>query len=246
MPAVPGLKLPGWTRRAPELTPAVDLWSNANKGTPLDRATFLDPANAVAFKMIGGAFGVLGAEVLGHYVPVALDNDRWGVYIREAGVAWLCNQLLDSASWDDLARPELLIVELARAVATHHLVHQVVERAYAATHGGDAYLALLLANAPRHPPTEESLADTLMKAALVEVVGDGPILMLDNAYTSNAGDRRYRASPSELVADLSASLDLPLDVGAFALPPDCPQYLVMEPHLPEQTATLIRSALFVS
>jgi len=43
--------------------------------------------------MIGGAHGILGAEVLGHYVPRALDEQRWGIYVREAGAAWLCSQL---------------------------------------------------------------------------------------------------------------------------------------------------------
>ena len=73
----PSPKLPGWVRRAAELTPEVNVLRVGGPAGPgigilLDR-------NEVAYKMIGGAYGILGAEVLGHYVPRALDEQRWGI-----------------------------------------------------------------------------------------------------------------------------------------------------------------------
>ena len=80
-------KLPGWTRRGPELTPRLNLRGTSGNTEGVDIEVFIDPANDVAYRMIGGAYGVLGAEVLGHFVLQALDADRWGIFIREAGIA---------------------------------------------------------------------------------------------------------------------------------------------------------------
>ena len=65
MTKAPSLKLPGWVRRPPELTPELNVLKDGGPAGP-EIGILLDPANDVAYKMIGGAFGVLGAEVLGH------------------------------------------------------------------------------------------------------------------------------------------------------------------------------------
>jgi hypothetical protein len=66
----PSPKLPGWVRQPPELTPVLDVLADGGSAGP-DVSVLLDPANDVAYTMIGGAYGVLGAEVLGYYVPRA-------------------------------------------------------------------------------------------------------------------------------------------------------------------------------
>ena len=98
---------------------------------------------------------MLGAEVLGHFVPQALDADRWGIYIREAGIAWLCSRLAPSLVQD----PGLssgLALRLAGGVAAHHLTHHIVEEAITESRGRDQYLQILTPNMPRHPATGDA------------------------------------------------------------------------------------------
>jgi hypothetical protein len=225
-------KLPGWTRRPAELTLAFNLRPPGPPAAGQDSSVFFDPANAVAYRMIGGAYGVLGVEVLGYYVPRALDPERWGIYVREAGVAWLGSQCGTLMDLED-GRQRDVVVGLSSSIAAHHRVHFAVEQAVTDAHGRDAYLRILRAHSPRHPPAEEALADAMFRAEMPPELGEFMSPSLDGEIV-------------DLVAAVDEDLHLTLD--RAALDPlyqgsGVPHYLVLEPHLPEATGRQVREAL---
>jgi hypothetical protein len=246
---VPLVKLPGWVRRSPELTPRLDLRSaNASPDGP-DIGTLQNPANDVAYKMIGGAYGVLGAEVLGQFVPRVLDQNRWGIYVREAGVAWLCWELGPHLA---TARLGELPLRMARSIAAHHYVHSAVEAAVSEARGEGAYHELLVSQAPRHGNSEELLAELHFRVEALSGLDRGARKALEGplgGLMARAPEGRDMALPIDLakvVETLNAEASLALtaadsdftDAGDVA-----PTYLVIEPHLPEQLASSIRRAL---
>jgi hypothetical protein len=201
--------------------------------------------------MIGGGYGVLGAEVLGHYVPRALDSDRGGIYVREAGVAWFCSQLTSRVSADEKLGNQL-VVRLARGIVAHHFVRYAVEKEITAGRGAGSYVDTLLTNAPLHPEAEEMLADRLLCSAVVaELIDPSFSLMrgilddvLAGSPTGKLGPSRRKVS--ELVAEVNCDLALSMAESAVTLgfdSQDVATYLVLEPHLPERTADLVRGAL---
>lgn len=212
-------------------------------------STLLDPANDVAYKMIGGAYRVLGAEVLGHFVPRALDEDRFGIYVREAGVAWLCRELAPTLT--DYGVGELPH-RMARAVAAHHDVHAIVERAVSEARGTGAYLDLLARQAPRHGPSEERLAELQFQSEARSGLDHGTRQLLEGpldelmARAPEGADKVLRATAAELVAVLNVEYSLETRAEDYVvddLSRSVPCYLVMEPHLPEHLASEIRRAL---
>jgi hypothetical protein len=247
----PSVKLPGWVRRPPELTPQLQLDRTGASADGPDLATLQDPANDVAYKMIGGAYGVLGAEVLGQLVPRVLDEARWGIYIREAGIAWLCRELaahLDAAALSELPRA------MARSVAAHHYVHCAVEIAMTQTHGADAYLDLLAKQSPRHGGLEERLAETRFRSEALSSLDhenrqlvEGPLASL-MSRTPEGRDSRSRGNIDVVVEQLNNEYALKMTAAdSEFLGPGCevPCYLVIEPHLPNRLALSIRQALIL-
>ena len=243
-------KLPGWVRRPPELTPELDVLRAGGQAGP-DTSILLDPANDVAYKMIGGAYGVLGAEVLGHCVPRVLDGTRWGIYVREAGVAWLCSQLAPQIRRHPQLQGELSL-RVARGIAAHHYVHLVVEAAITEAHGKASYLELLVHHAPRHHPSEEALAEVLLRSEIAVDLDaetqDAIEAALDQVMrqTPEARNSTGENAITSLVDLVNGDLSSKVTVGEFQFrnaDRPVPQYLVLEPHLPEPVATSIRQAL---
>ena len=230
----------------------MNLWASSGSTEAVDVEVFLDSANDVAYKMIGGAYGVLGAEVLGHFVPRILDSGRWGVYVREAGIAWLCSKLAPRLTRD----PRLLnglALRLARGVAQHHMTHHVVEEAFTDSWGRDQYVEILTKNAPRHPATEEKLADALLRAEIISGLVEPSQGLVDSALSELAELPPEGSAPRRLVAELLAELNRDLrltmtsaEVNAAMHTLDVPHYLVLEPHLPGTTASAVREKLLTS
>jgi hypothetical protein len=216
-----------------------------------DIRILIDPANDVAYKMIGGAYGVLGAEVLGQYIPRALDPQRWGIYVREAGVAWLCS-LVATQTYRYPKLQDDLPSRLARGVAAHHYVHLAVEVAVTATRGHTSYLDLLAEHAPRHEPSEEILAELLFRSEVVlglepetrratEAAVDGVMRQTPEARSPHAGHEE-----TTVVDLVNAGLSLNMTLADFRFRDadrPVPQYLVLEPHLPDLVASAIRKSL---
>jgi hypothetical protein len=244
----PSLKLPGWVQRPSDLTPLLRFDRTAEDSEGPDLGTLQDPANDVAYKMIGGAYGVLGAEVLGHFVPRGLGEERWGIYVREAGIAWLTRELgphLRESTLPELPR------RMARAVAAHHQVHCVVEAAVTRAHGKAAYLDLLVKQSPRHGALEERLAELRFRSEALTSLDhenrqliEGPLASL----MSRTPEGRDPSSP----ADIGVVIKQVHDEYVLMTAPDSvflersdevPCYLVIEPHLPERLASSIRRAL---
>jgi hypothetical protein len=243
------VKLPGWVRRAPELTPPLDVRRTGGGPEGPDIATLQDPANDVAYKMIGGAYDVLGAEVLGQFVPRVLDAKRWGIYVREAGVAWLCRELgphLSAASLGELP------LRMARCVAAHHYVHAAVEAAVTQADGKTTYLDLLVKQSPRHDAWEERVAELRFWFEALSRLDDatrrlfeGPLSAL-MARTPEGRATTSRADISMLVEKLNDALSVAMTATDSDFTDHVhlvPCYLVIEPHLPEPLASSIRRAL---
>jgi hypothetical protein len=246
------VKLPGWVRRSPELTPPLAL-SRAlpGPGGP-DLTTLQNPANEVAFKMIGGAYGVLGAEVLGHFVPHVLDEERWGIYVREAGVAWLCRELAPNIEGGAVGE---LPLRMARCVAAHHYVHGAVEAAVTRTHGKSFYLDLVVRQSPRHGSTEERLAELCFRSEALSDLDRGMRARLEGplralmARTVEGREATDAADLPTVVQQLNTEYSsgmtaADLDFGESGNLMPC--FLVFEPHLPEQLASSIRRVLLGS
>jgi hypothetical protein len=241
------LKLPGWVRRPPELTPPLQLGNVAKAAGP-DLATLEEPANDVAYKMIGGAYGVLGAEVLGQFVPRVVDPKRWGVYVREAGVAWLCRELGPHL---DASIPGLPI-RMARCVAAHHYVHCAIEAAVTQAHGEAEYLDLILKQSPRHGDLEEHLAEQRFRLQALSGVDRGVSQGFDGRLADLMA-RTPEGRETASLADAALLVELVNDkysLGMTAADSDfngagqaVPCFLVIEPHLPEPLASSIRQAL---
>jgi hypothetical protein len=114
--------------------------------------------------------------------------------------------------------------------------------------GADGYLALVHDNASRHPPAEESVANEVFVA--VADLGNASLTLVTSTLWSILFDPTrspfvdgVRAS---LLSDLNSQLGLdmsPSDLVSGTNRPDPPQYLVLEPHLPDRTSALVRSAL---
>jgi hypothetical protein len=243
-------KLPGWVRRPTEFTPQLNLRQASGRAGP-DISILLDPANDVAYKMIGGAYGVLGAEVLGQYVPRALDEQRWGIYVREAGVAWLCSQIAPHIDRHPKVRNELP-PRLARGIAAHHYVHLAVEAAVTEDRGTARYLDLLVDRAPRHGPFEEILGELLFRSEVlldVETEARGEMEAAVDAVIRKTPEGRGPDADrgmSAVVDLVNAGLLLTMSLAEFQLRnanQPVPQYLVLEPHLPDPVASAIRKAL---
>jgi hypothetical protein len=245
----PSVKLPGWVRRPPELTPALNLSRTSSGGEGPDLATLQDAANDVAYKMIGGAYGVLGAEVLGQFVPRVLDEERWGIYVREAGIAWLCREL--GAFLGAVALGELPYT-MARSVAAHHHVHCAVEVAVTRAHGEVAYLDLLAKQSPRHGSLEEGLAELRFRwEALLSLDQenrqrlDGPLASI-MLRTPEGRESTSWAELDMVVEQLNDERSVRMtaaDSDLFVPGREVPCYLVVEPHLPDRLASSIRRAL---
>jgi len=246
----PSPKLPGWVRRPPELTPVLNVLTDGGPAGP-DVSVLLDPANDVAYRMIGGAYSVLGAEVLGYYVPRALDPQRWGIYVREAAVAWLCSRLAPQVEGHPALARELP-TRLARGIATHHYVHLVVEAAVTESRGNTSYLGVLVEYAPRHEPHEEILGELLFRLEVLRGLAPKTRSAMEKAIDTvlrQAPDPSGLSDGNEIPAvvdHLNSGLSLNMSPGDFefrkATEP-VPQYLVLEPHLPEPVASSIRKAL---
>jgi hypothetical protein len=243
------LTLPGWVRRPPELTPPLRLDRSGAAANGPDLATLQDPANEVAFKMIGGAYGVLGAEVLGQFVPRAVDEQRFGVYVREAAVAWLCRELAPHIKGDSVSA---LPFRMARCVAAHHFVHYVVEAAVTQAHGEAAYLDLVVRHSPRHLDLEECLAEQRFLSEALSDLDLGTSQLLQGPLSvlmARAPEATDPASPAN-ADDLLELLNTELLLGMTAADSDfhrrensVPTFLVIEPHLPDPLAYSIRRAL---
>lgn len=243
------VKLPGWVQRPPELTPPLDISPTGARPDGPDIRTLQEPANDVAYKMIGGAYGVLGAEVLGHFVPRALDQQRWGVYVREAGVAWLCHELgphFAAASFGQLP------LRMARCVAAHHYVHCAVEDVVTQAHGKAHYLDLLVKESPRQNAWEERLADLRFRLEALtgldpetRQVLEGPL----SALLDRTPEGRATTSVTDIasvVEKLNAALSVRMtgaDSNFSGTRQSAPYYLVIEPHLREPLASSLRRAL---
>jgi hypothetical protein len=237
-------------RRPPELTPVLNVLRDGGSAGP-DIGVLLDPANDVAYKMIGGAYGVLGAEVLGYYVPRGLDPQRWGIYVREAGVAWLCSRVAPQVD----GHPELageLPTRLARGIATHHYVHLVVEAAVTESRGNASYLGVLVDYAPRHEPHDEILGELLFRLEVPSGLAPETRRAMETSIDTvlrQAPDKSSLSAGTEIPAvvdHVNSVLSLNMSAGDFefrkAAAP-VPQYLVLEPHLPQPVASSIRKAL---
>jgi hypothetical protein len=243
------VKLPGWVRRPPYLTPLLYLGDSDLRPDGPDTSTLLDRANDVAYKMIGGAYGVLGAEVLGHFVPRVLDETRWGIYVREAGVAWLCRELapdLTSDSGGELTR------RMARCVAAHHYVHCAVEAAVLRTHGEATYLDMLVKQSPRHGVSEERLGEMRFRLEALARLDQATRRLLETpldalmARTPEGNARTTADDVAAVIALVNTELSVEIPFAGTDLEnaeDSVPTYLVMEPHLPEPLASSIRQAL---
>jgi hypothetical protein len=166
-------------------------------------------------------------------------------------VAWLCSQVVAQID----AHPELqgqLPSRVARGIAAHHYVHLAVEAAVTETRGAACYLDFLAEHAPRHEPSEELLAELLFRTEVMrgldtktggamEAAIDGVMRQAPEARNSNAG------KATTTVVDLvNAGLSLEMPLAGFQFRDSnrsLPEYLVLEPHLPDPLATSIREAL---
>jgi hypothetical protein len=199
--------------------------------------------------MIGGAYGVLGAEVLGHFVPRALGEDRWGIYVREAGIAWLSRELGSHVSASALG---VLPLRMARSVAAHHYVHKAVEGAVTRAHGKAAYLELLVNQSPRHGGLEERLAEMRFRSEALSSLDHekrqrigGPLASL-MSRTPEGKDPRAPADIDVAVEQLNNEYAVKMTAADsdFVGPGHTvPCYLVLEPHLPDRLASSIRRVL---
>ena len=214
-----------------------------------DIATLEDPANDVAYKMIGGAYGVLGAEVLGHFVPRVLDEKRWGIYVRDAGVAWLCRELAPSVPANRLGE---LPQRLARAVAAHHYVHCAVEAAVIGAHGEAYYRDLLVKQSPRHGEQEERLAEMSFRAQALSGLALQTRRLWEDPVTALMArtPEGTSSTSSTAIAEIVERLNREFSLGMTAADVDfgkpgtlVPCFLVMEPHLPEPLASAIQQGL---
>jgi hypothetical protein len=214
-----------------------------------DLGTLEDPANDVAYKMIGGAYGVLGAEVLGHFMPRALGEERWGIYVREAGIAWLSRELGSHVSSSALGE---LPLRMAQAVAAHHYVHKAVEGTVTRAHGKAAYLDLLVNQSPRHGGLEERLAELRFQSKALSGLDHekrqrmrGPLASL-MSRTPEGTDPISPADIDVAVEHLNNEYAVKMtaadsDFGGPGHTVPC--HLVLEPHLPDRLASSIRRAL---
>jgi hypothetical protein len=245
----PPLKLPGWVSRPSELTPPLAIIQTLVRPPGPDIETLRNPANDVAYKMIGGAYGVLGAEVLGYYVPQSASQKRWGIYVREAGVAWLCRELGPHVKVTSVGG---LPQRMARSITAHHNVHRVVEARFVTAHGEVAYLELLVNKSPRHSAIEEHLAELgfqleatsgLDYQSRQQLVAPLHALM---ARAPEGKDPTDVADVALLVGRLNAEMSIGMTVADLDLTHsdlEMPCYLVLEPHLPQPLASAIRQAL---
>jgi hypothetical protein len=141
---------------------------------------------------------------------------------------------------------------MARGIAAHHHVHLAVEAAVTKAHGTNTYVRLLSENAPRHPASEELLAERLFRSEAVTGL-DGEICVAFTAVLENVMQQAPEGRDPSAASDIATALDLvntdlslEMTLAEVQLPDDdlsIPAHLVLEPHLPVPVAASIREAL---